>query len=157
MSSASGTIGSQEPAISKSYDNMLSHGGDTRHAKTSCTHSLRKLPHPPLRHHRIVPPIHLAHLPQLRLRHGAANHGEVSGERDSVVVPERELFASLVFEVEDELGVFTVLVGQDVFPLEDRRVKAAAAEGREALFEDAFNVFATVHFAWAIISCSLHR
>jgi len=52
----------------------------------------------------------------------AAVHGEPSCEGDRKVIAERAELAALVREVVDELAIFAVLAGEDVFELEDRSV-----------------------------------
>ena len=120
------------------------------------TYSLHKLPHPALAHNRIVTPVHLADLPNLVLGDGAAVHCDVTGKRDGVVVSERELLSSLVLQVEDELGILAVLVGEDVFALEDGGVEAGAAVGGEAILDDTFDVVATEHLGGAKVPGTLY-
>jgi len=52
----------------------------------------------------------------------AAIHGKPSGEGNRKVIAEGAELAALVREVVDELAIFAVLAGEDVFELEDRSV-----------------------------------
>jgi len=72
-----------------------------------------------------------------------------------MVVPQGELFTSLVHEVEDKLRVLTVFVGKDVLALEDRGVKACSSIGREAIPNNGFDLMTEVHFRRAIVASSL--
>jgi hypothetical protein len=72
-----------------------------------------------------------------------------------VVIAQRELFTSLILEVEDELRVLAVLAREDVFPLEHGRVQLRAATQHEALFHDPLHVVTTERLAGAIVARAL--
>ena len=65
------------------------------------TYRLRELAHTALAHDRVVPPVHLPDLPELRLSRNSTAHSEVSRERNGVVVSERELLAALEQETRE--------------------------------------------------------
>ena len=73
-----------------------------------------------------------------------------------MVIAQRELLASLVLEVEDELCVLAVLASEDIFPLKNGRVELRAAVQHEALLHDALYIVATEHLAGAIVARALH-
>lgn len=88
------------------------------------THGLHELPHPSFRHHRIISPVYLSNLPYLALGIRASDHGQVTRQRDGMIITKRELFPSLVHEVEDKFRVLAVLVRQDILALEDGGIQA---------------------------------
>src|ERR1700677_2160514 len=150
-SSASGIIVSHCPEISKSCHSFSQSINTPSHP----THRLRELAHATLGHDRVVSPIHLPDLPQLRLSVRRAAHGEVTREGYGMVVSQRELLAALVLKVEYKLRVLAVLASKYVLPLEYRRIELRAAVQHEALLDDTLDVLATEHLAGTIIARAL--
>lgn len=74
-----------------------------------------------------------------------------------MIVSQCELFATLVFEVEDQLRVLAVFACEDVFSFKDGGIEGTSAIEHETFFDDAFDVFTTEHLAGAIVSCTLGR
>jgi len=72
-----------------------------------------------------------------------------------MIISQRELFSSLIHQVENEFRIFAIFVGEDVLALEDRRVQACTAVSGEAVFNDGFYVVADVCFCWTIVACTL--
>lgn len=74
-----------------------------------------------------------------------------------MIVSQCELFATLVFKVEDQLRVLAVFACEDVFSFKDGGIEGTSAIEHETFFDDAFDVFATEHLAGAIVSCALRK
>ena len=74
-----------------------------------------------------------------------------------MVVSQRELFSSLVHQVENEFRIFTVFICEDVLALENRCVEACATVGSETVFNDRFDTMAEVHLFWTIVARTLHN
>lgn len=72
-----------------------------------------------------------------------------------MVVAQSQLLASLVLEVEDELGIFAVLVCEHVFALEDGGVELGATKGCEDFTNSGFDVCTARSLCRAIVPCSL--
>ena len=150
--SASEIMGSHDPAKSMSCE-TLSHNDTPQRIHN--THCLREFPHTTLGHHRVIPPVDLSNLPQLGVCDGSSSHSEVSRQRNGVIVPQSELLSSLVLQVENEFGVFSVLASEDVFSFENWGIEATAAVEVEDVLDRLFYVFTTEHLCRTIVSCAL--
>lgn len=72
-----------------------------------------------------------------------------------MIISQRKLFATLIRQVENQLGILAILASEDVLPLEHWGVEAAATERGKAILDYPFYVLATEHLRRTVISCSL--
>jgi hypothetical protein len=105
----------------------------------------------------LISPVYFADLPELApyTLSTTAGHSQPPSERYRVVVAQSQLLASLVLKVEDELGIFAVLVCEHVFALEDRGIELGTTEGCEDFTNGGFDVCTARCLCRAIVPCSL--
>ena len=154
-SSASEIIGSQAPVISKSYIHNSSMKGRIEMKITKVTYSLHELSHPAFRHHWVISPINLPNLPEFVLRRYTTQHRQIPSQRHSMVIPQRQLFTTLILQIKNQFGVFTIFIGQHVLAFKDGSIEARASVSCEAIFDSALDVFSTEHLCRTIVPCTL--
>ena len=72
-----------------------------------------------------------------------------------MIVPQGEFLSPLVLQVEDELGIFSVLSREDVFSFENWSIETTTTIEMEDVLDGLFYVFAAEHLARTIVSRAL--
>ena len=150
--SASGIMGSHDPAKSISCETLSNNGTLQR---IHNTHRLGEFSHTTLRHHRVISSVYLSNLPQFGVGNSCSCHSKVTGQGDGVIVPESKLLASLILQVENKLAVFSVLSSEDVLSFENWGIEATPAIEVENVLDCLFYVFSTKHFRGTIVPRAL--